>query len=247
MRSGGSREASHAAIRHGAQSLDDYGRCGDRGCVPRRGPRRSAPGAAIAIVGACISYLAYQRYSEAVSLRQTSGLTTSPSQKVGLFLGSVTMAGVVIGLSDIAFLTGYYGYLKVAYETVVMSHWTPYDDPGYMATGGIIGVILALCVASSLRRTVCSHKRTDSEHPRHWLKLWPVGLVMLMGTSLGAEQMRERYSFCRMMAEYHAGPEAKADGLEKAALHAWLKRWYERAAIRPWLPVHPRRVPPGLE
>lgn len=207
----------------------------------------SAPSAAIAIVGGCISYLAYKRYTEAVSLRRASGLTTSPSRKMGMFLASVTVAAVVIGLSDIGFLTGYYGFMKIAYNIVVMSHWTPYDDAGFMATGGMIGVVLALCVASSLRRTVCSHQRTEPGQPRRWLKLWPVGLVMLIGASLVAEEMRERYAFCRMMAEYHAGPEAKADGLKKAALHAWLKRWYERAAIRPWLPVHPRHLPPGLK
>lgn len=49
-----------------------------------------------------------------------------------------------------------------------------------------------------------------------------------------------------MMADYHAGPQALADGPEKAALHAWLKGWYERAAVRPWLPTHPVRVPSGL-
>jgi hypothetical protein len=207
----------------------------------------SAPGAAIAIIGTCVSYLAYKRYSDAMSLRLARGLTTSRSQKAGLLLASATIASAVIGLSDIAFLIGYYGYLKLAHETVVRSHWTPDRDPSYMATGMIIGVILALGVASSLRRTVCSQKRTESGHPRRWLKLWPVGLVILIGASWGAEEMRERYSFCRMMADYHAGPKAKADGLKNAALHAWLKQWYERAAIRPWLPIHPSRVPPGLE
>jgi hypothetical protein len=207
----------------------------------------SAPSAGIAIVGGCTSYLAYNRYTEAVSLRRATGLTTSPLQRAGMFFASVTIAAVVIGLSDIAFLTGYYGYLKIAVQIVVTSHWTPYHDPGHMATGGIIGVIVALWVASSLRRTVCSHQRTESGQLRRWLKLWPVGLVMLIGASLGTEEMRERYSFCRKIAEYQAAQEAKADGLKKAALHVWLKRWYERAAIRPWLPVHPERIPPGLE
>lgn len=59
--------------------------------------------------------------------------------------------------------------------------------------------------------------------------------------------MRERYTFCRMMADYHAGPEARADGPKKAALHGWLRRWYKQAAIRPWLPIHPDRLPRNLE
>jgi hypothetical protein len=146
--------------------------------------------------------------------------------------------------SDFAFLIGYYGYLRFAYYTDVRSHWTPYRDPGYMATGVFIGVALALCVASSLRRTFGG---VESRSLRRWLNLWPVGLVILIGAAWGAMEIRERYSFCQQMAVYHAGPDARAEGVKKAALHAWLARWYERAAIRPWLPVHPDRVPPGLE
>jgi hypothetical protein len=207
----------------------------------------SAPSAAIAIFGFCVSYLAYTRYAEAVSLRRTSGLPTSPVQKARMLFASVIIAMVIIGLSDIAFLIGYYGFLRIAFEMVVRSHWTPYDDIDYMATGGIIGLILALCVASSLRRTLCSHQRTESRQPRRWLKLWPVGLVILLGASWGAAEVLKRYSYCHWMANYHAGAEAEADTLKKAAVHAWLKRWYQRAAIRPWLPFDPERVPPALE
>ena len=143
----------------------------------------SAPGAAIAIVGACIACLASRRYSEAVALRQASGLTTSPLQKTGMLLASVAIATVVIGLSVIAFLIGYYGYLKIAFETTVWSHWTPYNDPGSMVTGGMIGMIFALWVAASLRRIVCKFERTKSGQPGRWLKLWSVGLVVLIGAS----------------------------------------------------------------
>ena len=84
----------------------------------------SAPGAGIAIIGSCISFLAYKRYSEPVALRRAKGLTTSRSRKSILLLGSATIAATVIGFADIGFLASYYGYLKVINETVLMSHWS---------------------------------------------------------------------------------------------------------------------------
>jgi hypothetical protein len=51
------------------------------------------------VPSACIAYLAYNQYSEAVSLRQISGLRTGPAQKAGVLLSSVTLALVVVGLS----------------------------------------------------------------------------------------------------------------------------------------------------
>jgi len=195
----------------------------------------SAPGAAIATVIACISYLGYKRYSAAVIRRQAHDLTIGPRQKAFLLLTSAIFSASVVGLSDIALLIGYFGSLKIADGLVVMSHWTPYGDPGFMAAGGGIGGVLALSVASSLRRTI---DRANLSHSRRWLSLWPVGLVIFLGTVLGAAEMRERYSFCQMMAAYHAGPEARAEGPKTAKKHAWLKRWYERASIRPWLPIH---------
>ncbi|WP_406694587.1 hypothetical protein V5E97_26305 [Singulisphaera sp. Ch08] len=204
----------------------------------------SAPRAAIAIIGACLFYLGYERYSAALTQRRVRGLTTSGLQKAVILLDSAIFSVSVIGFSDIAFLIGYYGFMKIAYKAVVMSHWTPYNDSGFMATGVVIGGILALCVASSLRRTI---DREKLRYSHRWLNLWPVGLVIFLGIVLGSEEMRERYSFCQMMAAYHAGPNAQMDGLKNAAAHAWLRQWYERASIRPWLPVHPDRVPPSLE
>lgn len=102
-----------------------------------------------------------------------------------------------------------------------------------------------LPVASSLRHTVWPPGAPKL--PRRWRRLWPVALAALVAGAMAADEMRERYSFCRMMAAYHASPKAQVDVPNKAALHAWLSRWYEQAATRPWLPIHPERVPPGLE
>lgn len=205
----------------------------------------SAPSAAVVIIGACVLVLAHHMYSEALAQRLAGGATIGPTQRAVLSLASAALASAVIGLSDLAFLAGYYGFMRLAYQTVVMSHWSPYDDPGYMVVGVAIGMPLALCVASSLRHTVWAPG--GLRHPRWWRELWPVALAVCVGTLWFADEMRERYSFCRRMADYHAGPETRVDVPNKDALHDWLSRWYERASVRPWMPIHPDRVPPGLE
>jgi hypothetical protein len=208
----------------------------------------SAHSAAIVLVVVCISCLAYMRYSESISLSQERGSTTNPSHKIRIFLASVTIATIVIGLSDLAFLIGYYGYLRVADAIILTSHATPSSIPGHMMVGWVFGILLALSVASCLRRTVWIQDRRKSWPARRCLKLWwPVGLLIMIGLLLVVDYEWERYSFCVVMAEYHTSAESKSEGLKKTALHAWLKDWYKRAAIRPWLPVHPDRLLPGME
>jgi hypothetical protein len=209
-------------------------------------PAESAHVAMIGTITTCIAYLAFNRYSEAVSLRQTSGLRTGPAQKAGVLLSSVTLALVVVGLSDLAFLIGYYGFLYAAYGIVVMSHWSPYGDPDYIATGGVIGSALALWVALCLRRTVYAHNRHELWRTGRWLKpLWPVLLVIVLGALFAGHHVWKRYCFCMYVAGCH-DTWPMSEGPKGAALHAWLKQWYKRAAIRPWLPVHPEQVPPEL-
>jgi hypothetical protein len=207
-------------------------------------PVESAHVAMIGAITACIAYLAYNRYSEAVSLRQTSGLRTGPAQKAGVLLSSVALALVVVGLSDLAFLIGYHCFLKAADGIVLTNHWSAYDDPNYIATGAVIGSALALWVALCLRRAVHAHDRPDSWRTWRWLKLlWPVLLVIVLGTLFVGHHVWKRYCFCMRMAEYH-DTWPMAEGPRGAAAHAWLKQWYKRTAIRPWLPVHPEQVPP---
>jgi hypothetical protein len=205
-----------------------------------------APRYAIAMVMSSAAFLSRRRYSEALALRRASGLTTSWRQKLPLIVASTTIAVLVIGLSDMAFLSAYYGFLKLANELILCSHWSPYDDPIYMGTGVIIGLSLALGVATSLRRTIWPHERASPGLTRGWQKLWPVFVAALVALALGLEEVRERWSFCTMMAEYHGGPRAREDGPSKTAVHAWLKRWYDEAALRPWRAIHPDKVPSEL-
>ncbi len=138
------------------------------------------------IVVASICYLAFIRYRESESLREESGLRSSPLQRAGMLLDSVTIARVVIGLSDLACLISCYGYLRVADELFETCHEVPSSSRVGMVTGGIIGGFLAVCVASCLRRTVWVHNRPESWHTRRRLTFWwPVGLSMMIGGSVG--------------------------------------------------------------
>ncbi len=200
------------------------------------------------IVVASVGYLAHIRYCESISLRQRSGVTSNSSQKFGVLVASIILATVVIGLSDLAWLTGYFGYLRVADALFETCHGAPSTSPVGMIQGWIIGGFLAVGVASCLRRTVWIHDRPESWHARRRLKLWwPVGLSIMIGVFLIGDHAWNHCPFCTMMAHYHARPEALAVGSRKATLHAWLKRWHKHAAFRPWLPDYPRRLPPGME
>jgi hypothetical protein len=137
-------------------------------------PFESAHVAMIGTITACIAYLAYNRYSEAVSPRQTSGLRTAPARKAGILLSSAAVALVVVGLSDLAFLIGYYVFLKAADGIVRTSHWSAFMDPDYIAMGVVIGSALALWVALCLRRAVYAHDRPASWRTWRWLKLRPL-------------------------------------------------------------------------
>jgi hypothetical protein len=206
----------------------------------------SAPNAVIAMIGSCVACLAYKRYSEAVALRQARGVATSRTRKAGLLLASAAMAAVVIGLSDIAFLAGYYGYMEIAVGGVVSEPLVAVQRSEYTATGAVFGMILALCVASSLRYTVWPLERAAPGSPRRWYKLWPVVVAALVALALGLEWMRLRWQYCMMRADYYATAQALSVGPKEAARYARLKRWYEKAALRPWLPIPPDHIPPGL-
>src|SRR3954468_21518681 len=50
-------------------------------------------------------------------------------------MSSVAIAAAVIGLSDLAFLAGYFGNMEIADIRSMSAHWTSYEEPDYVATG----------------------------------------------------------------------------------------------------------------
>jgi len=192
------------------------------------------------LIPACIFYLACARYSRVMSMRQEQGLSTSRLRKAGLFVHSIGTATVMIGISDLAYLTGYHAFLRVLDILFETGHYLPSMQPRGMILGAVSGAVVALWVASGFSKAASSCSGSEPLLRRRWTKLWwPVGLTLCIGAMLLAEHEWDKYAFCSMMAEYHAKAEQKADRPEEASLHVKLKLWYRYSAIRPWLPVHP--------
>jgi hypothetical protein len=112
-----------------------------------------APSVSIAIGAACIWYLAYRRFTEAMRERAAEGLTTSRSQGMRILVSSVLFASVVIGLPDAAFLGGYSGYMHYSrkrFHVWELINW-PYDKIDEMMKGVVFGLLAALVVALFMR------------------------------------------------------------------------------------------------
>ncbi len=110
--------------------------------------------AGAALVCACIIALASIRYADFMGLREVQGLATSRTRKALIALNAMVVAVLVIGLSDLAFLAGYFGYMKLFPR--ISSRWTQYDDPSWMAMSAAAGTALAVRVAIALRRRLWS-------------------------------------------------------------------------------------------
>jgi hypothetical protein len=126
-----------------------------------------------------------------------------------------------------------------------ISDWSPIVDLGWTGTAVVVGTAWALYIAASLRRAFWTPALPWA--PRPWRRLWPVAATVLLGILMVlAEPIREfeetmpyRVSFCRLMATYHGKLAEKAGSPGEAEFNARMKRYYERAAYRPWLPIVP--------
>ncbi len=192
-------------------------------------------GAAIALIAASVFGLARRRYADLLAARGTGLPDPGLAERAWLLARSGAIAVVLVGLSDLALLIGYHGFLRWCDVHMRMSHWSPYLDPVYMAIGFAIGAATAIWVAARLRMALW----TIPGQPRRWRSLRPLIVVVLAGGWFAWSVLQERWEFCTMMAEYHAAEAAAAKTSDRAALHRWLGRWYARAAVRPWLPIHP--------
>jgi hypothetical protein len=113
----------------------------------------SGPAISTCIVAACVWYLTYRRFAQAMAHREAEGLTTSRSQKARILARCAIFALVVIGLSDAAFLAGYFGYMIYIDNTVRMTDIVefPHEELEHIAKGTVCGIILALCAAGFLK------------------------------------------------------------------------------------------------
>ena len=113
----------------------------------------AAPGVSLCVFAACTWFLASRRFAEAMARRAAEGLKTSRAQRARILAGSASIAVVAIGLPDAAFLAGYYGYMKLIREIPrPLYSGNPYLDLWHVLAGAFFGIIIALYVASIVRR-----------------------------------------------------------------------------------------------
>jgi hypothetical protein len=111
----------------------------------------AAPAVGIPIVGACVCYLAYRWLTAAMARREAVGSATGRLQKARLVAMSAVVAMAIIGLADVAFLVGYFGYMEFMRAPFIVARRVPYSEPRHVMMASVFGVTLALCVASMLR------------------------------------------------------------------------------------------------
>jgi hypothetical protein len=105
------------------------------------------------IVGPALA-LTWKRYSDALAQPLNAKQVTTRKQKITLLLTSFTVAVTVIGLSDFAFLVGYFGYSVLmaeagfGYRNVLLRHQY---EVSQLLIGAMFGLIMALTVAYALR------------------------------------------------------------------------------------------------
>jgi hypothetical protein len=116
-----------------------------------------APSISVGLIVGSILVLAYKRYSDALAQVVNDERVATRSQKLTLLLTSIIVAVTLIGLSDAAFLAGYFGYpllwgtFGVAYQSNGPS--LQHDVEQYII-GAMFGLIMALTVAYALRRLI---------------------------------------------------------------------------------------------
>jgi hypothetical protein len=204
----------------------------------------------IVVIVACISALTYKSYRAAIDRATANGVEFSSSRRATLAIIHTGIASTVILLADLAFFTGYYGFLKLAVsihlmELWLMELWSPYIDSGYMIIGAIIGAILALLVASSSRRTIWPAGEGTTGWRGYCVRSWPVLLVAVVGAILMMDVLQERWRYCVKMADFHAQQAPSVTDPRDVAFHDRLREWYMRASVCPWQPLHPPPILAG--
>jgi hypothetical protein len=203
---------------------------------------QSEPAAAVAIAALAIVALAARRYAAIVAERAGRGETTGLLDRFKLAGSSATVATSIIVLSGLAFLAAYFGNMKLVYETYVASHWSPYTDLGVVTVSACLGLTLALSVGARLRRALWLYTPAPPLLRRLRPAFRPLAVAALIGLTLGAIEMRSRWSSCTMMAGYHDQQVRAAiqiDDTKLARSHAALADWYRHTTWRPWLPIDP--------
>jgi hypothetical protein len=205
-------------------------------CVVIRGD--ASPGLGIALIATSLILLTWAHHAKVVALRRSRGLETSRLRKAALLPGSLAMASVFVGLSDLAFLIGYLFYRDfLAYKE---TDWRWDLSPDCTTKSTVFGAVAAVGVASVLRTAIWPCEPVASARPSWNLRskarvvaVLLASAILLIGT-FGVIQWRR---YCMEMAEQCAQYKARASHPSLAAAYDRSKRWYQQAASRPWMVI----------
>jgi hypothetical protein len=100
----------------------------------------------------CIASLTCKLAADQLLSRRAERVETGWLQRVGIVSASAVIAVAVLGASDVAFVVTYWGYMVAAYVANGMPHYQPFNEPGHVLIGAVLGGIVALRTASRVSR-----------------------------------------------------------------------------------------------
>src|SRR5262249_29841998 len=154
--------------------------------------------------------------------RVADGLSTSRGQRVGIAATSTAIAVAIIGAANLAFLLGYYGFLRSLAGIKDSYALAKSHDALWKSIGFTIGIVLALALATRIRTALRS--RGTSKRESWWSLLRFTAALAILGLLWGFVELRDRVATCRAAATYYAARVGLARDPESAAHFARMKR-----------------------
>lgn len=185
------------------------------------------------IVGGSLLALAITTFAARAKELHGSPVRVSKLIWTCLALRSGMAAAMLIGASLVAFF-GFYS-LNDRFRT----HRT-HEQPDVQSWGLIFGIAAALVVGRGMREVLCMSERK----PARLLWLLPVAPLAVIGFVVVSMDLKERWTFCRAMAENQAEQVVSAPGHSDAWQRSWLAKEYKWSWLKLWLPAHPTLAPP---
>ncbi len=201
----------------------------------------------LVIVVACTAGVAGLRIAEAIDRQRADGEPVTISRKPTAILASCGVAILIVGLADLAFLLGY-GFLAGGAPLFSFSPTARhrYIVPDGLMAGAVAGLAVGYLSRWAFRQRIPS---------RGWIvrRLAPFAVVaLLLGAVVTLKRIQDRLEKAGhhdVLASVYGGessirapaPQLPGDHPrpEVAGYHVRMRRKWEQAAARPWLPVDP--------
>jgi len=137
----------------------------------------------VVIVG-CTIGVAWLRHRDVASHRGDDGLATGWKRKVLETCRAIGVAALLVGLSDLAFLVGFFSSANassVSVRAFVIVGRCHVGDPATIRWSTTMGLGLAFLVEDSLKRFIWRPVDAAGRPARAYLALWPVVVTSALG------------------------------------------------------------------